>query len=192
MRYTIYTYLKATHPLLKMSLLYLRANDFKVVTTEAGPMLHNVINGFSLILFYSPRCQHCQTFIPKFKSLPSIVNGCQFGIIDISQNRNVVEVANKSTITPIPYVPLLILYLHGKPYAKYEGNPATDDIMNIRQFVLGVANEIQQSGFLQQGKKGKEKPPYSVGIPLMGEDVTDIHYLEFSKDDPNGYVSGRK
>ena len=69
----------------------------------------NNIDNFSLILFYSTHCQHCQNIIPIMKQLPGTVTGCQFGMINVSKNKKTIRMS-KNTITPLTYVPYIILY----------------------------------------------------------------------------------
>ena len=65
-------------------LLFLAIEDFVLSKGTKGNILCTSIPGFSLILYYSTQCPHCQTLIPIFKKLPGSINGCQFGIINIS------------------------------------------------------------------------------------------------------------
>lgn len=160
------------------SLLFLTTDDFAVSPSENGDVLHIDVRGFSLILFYSTHCVHCQKLIPIFKHLPDVVTGCQFGMINISTNRRLIAMSAAS-ITPIKYVPLIILYINGRPYMRYDGLPHEDD---IRRFILDVSNAVHESGFSQVTRE-RGIPSYSIGNPLYGE--TDVTYLEF--DEQVGY-----
>jgi hypothetical protein len=98
-------------------LLFLSSDDFLIGKGTKGDILCNSIPGFSLILFYSTQCSHCQTLIPIFKKLPGTINGCQFGMINISTNKECIRMAS-NTIAPIIYVPYIVLYVQGKPYTQ--------------------------------------------------------------------------
>ena len=152
------------------SLLFLSADDFVVQQGEKGPLLCHEIRGFSLVMFYSTKCVYCQKLIPTFKRLPDIVNGCQFGMINVSTNKHLIQMA-RQTITPIEYVPLIILYINGRPYMRYEGAPEEND---IRRFILDASNMVQESGFTKVTKE-LGIPAYSIGTPLCGEK----YYLEY-------------
>jgi thiol-disulfide isomerase/thioredoxin len=159
------------------SLLFLTSEDFGVAASEQGNVLRHDISGISLVLFYSTQCIYCQRIIPIFKRLPDVVSGCHFGMVNISMNRALIEMA-KSTITPITYVPLLILYVNGKPYVKYDGPPTESD---IREFVSTVSKQAYSTDFARQSRTRNEIPSYTLGHPLVGQ--TEVCYLEFSERD---------
>ncbi len=160
------------------SLLFLTTNDFRLAQTGGGTVLYHTSSGFSLMLFFSPKCPHSQKIIPIFKHLPDIVNGCTFGMVNISSNRTLLGMSEQST-TPIKYVPLIILYINGRPYMRYEGPPSEND---IRRFILEVSNNVHESGF-SKVLKDKEIPAYTIGEPLFGDD--NKTYFEF--DESSGY-----
>ena len=160
-------------------LLFLTHQDFTVIKGSRGNILCNQIPSFSLILFYSTQCNYCQNLIPIFKSLPGTVHGCQFGMINVSKNKPVVFLS-KETIAPITYVPLIFLYIEGKPFMRYDGPNSQQDIQN---FILEVASKIQsKQQFTKNESPNVHKtdngiPAYCLGKPLCGE--RDVCYLEF-------------
>ena len=89
-------------------LLFLSTEDFHLVKGTKGAIMTTNIPGFSLILFYSTQCEHCQSLIPIFKQLPGTVGGCQFGMINVSHNKQCV-LMSRETIAPIRVVPYIIL-----------------------------------------------------------------------------------
>ena len=155
------------------SLLFLSSDDFRVQPTENGSIVCVDIMGFSLVLFYSTHCVYCQQLIPVFKDLPQIINGCQFGLINVSTNRNIVFMA-KDTLTPIRCVPLLILYVNGRPYRRYQGPPTAGD---IKSFIIQMANEVEQQGGFDKVSKGRDIPAYTIGIPIKGDE--NVCYLNY-------------
>lgn len=120
-------------------LLFLTDDYFKVMSTPKGDVLGNTIRGISLVLFFSTQCQYCHQFIPIFKKLPGTVGGCQFGMINISTNRSVVE-KSKNTNSPLSYVPYIVLYVNGMPVMSYDG-PA--DVNSIKKFVMDIVDSLQ-------------------------------------------------
>ena len=145
-------------------LLFLTSKDFYPEKGQRGPILSNVIQGFSLILFYSTQCEHCATLIPIFKRLPGTISGIQFGLINVSTNRQVISLA-KNTICPIKYVPYIVLYISGKPFMEYKG---PYDAREIRRFVLEVAEKVQKKQQFSDAKVKDDKkgiPEYSLGKP---------------------------
>ena len=67
-------------------LLFLNFSDYFAKCSK-GNIMCTSIPGFSLIL-YSTQCQYCKSFIPLFKKLPGTLGGCQFGMINVSHNKN--------------------------------------------------------------------------------------------------------
>ena len=171
-------------------LLFCTAEDFQIKKGSKGEVLCHEIPGFSLILFYSTSCQYCQDLIPIFKLLPGSIGGCQFGMINISKNKKIVAMS-RETVTKIEYVPLILLYVNGLPYMRYDG---PHDLEQIKKFVLDVARMVQnkQQFSTQPGKNeqeptiksnDKDVPAYCIGNPLYGK--KDVCYLEFD----DAYVS---
>jgi thioredoxin-like negative regulator of GroEL len=151
-------------------LLYLGTEDF-------NKNLCNRIQGYSLILFYSTQCPHCLDVIKTFKKLPGLIQGTQIGIINISQNKAIITMS-KETNLKIEYVPLIVLYIDGKPILKYDG-PCT--IENLNRFVSDVSQNIKkkQQFVTDKGTEGKGNriPEYTIGIPISGDKKTDVCYL---------------
>lgn len=161
-------------------LLFLSSEDFKMVKGTKGNIMCNTIPGFSLILFYSTQCSHCQSLIPIFKTLPGTIGGCQFGMINVSHNKNCV-LMSRETIAPIKVVPYIILYINGKPYMRYQG---PQDAKEISRFVVEISKTVQnkQEHTIKENKNVKIKsnsiPEYTIGKPLCGPD--NECYLEFN------------
>jgi len=157
-------------------LLFLSSDDFVLSKGTKGNILCTSIPGFSLILFYSTQCPHCQNLLPIFKRLPGSINGCQFGIINVSTNKTCIRLS-KDTISPITYVPYIILYINGRPFLRYSG-PAIES--EIRRFVFEVAQKVQsKQKFSNEQVKEDVRghiPAFTIGIPKCDEDVC---YLEF-------------
>jgi len=159
-------------------LLFLNSDDFSIVEGHKGNIMCHNIPGFSLILFYSTQCIHCQTLIPIFKTLPGTIGGCQFGIINVSSNKLCVKMS-KNTVAPISYVPYIVLYIQGKPYMRYNG---PHDVSEITRFVVEVADKIKsKQQFTSENVKENVKsgiPEYTIGHPLCGPE-DKICYLPF-------------
>jgi thioredoxin-like negative regulator of GroEL len=168
------------------ALLFLSSDDFSIENGTRGPVLSHSVKGFSLIFFYSTQCVHCQSFIPIFKRLPGTIGGCQFGMINVSKNKDVIRMS-RDTIAPITYVPYICLYINGKPFIRYDG---PHDEGELRRFVLEVATKVQNKDkFAAQGTpqtpshpniKDNDKgiPAYTIGKPVCEEGVC---YLDFEE-----------
>ena len=169
-------------------LLFLTSDDFNTQKGTKGNIVCNNIRGFSLILFYSTSCPHCQQFIPLFKTLPGNLPGCQFGLININKNKRVIR-ESKQSVSPIEYVPYIILFINGKPFMRYDGPPDQHEIINFIQEISKREEDKQQFSRKVPNKKEaipdkivvksqKNIPQYSVGVPLYGCDG-DVCYFEF-------------
>jgi|TARA_B110000259_G_scaffold186399_1_gene237516 hypothetical protein len=161
-------------------LLFLTTDDFNIQRGHKGSILCNSIKGFSLILFYSTQCEHCQNLIPIFKQLPGVVTGCQFGMINVSHNKQCV-IISRETIAPITEVPYVIMYVNGKPFMRYKG---PHDPKEISRFIVEVANNVQKNENFNKTTHIKENkktgiPDYTTGKPLCGPD-SKVCYLQFN------------
>ena len=168
-------------------LLFLTADDFTVENGTKGKILCNPIPSFSLVLFYSNQCKHCKTLVPIFKKLPGTIGGCQFGLLNVGTNMKVVQ-KSKGTVTEIQYVPLIILYINGKPFMRYAGKYNQAEIV---QFVVSMSKRVQtKEAFVNKNNSLKPDPnikedprggipAFSIGKPLKGDGRFDVCYLEF-------------
>ena len=161
-------------------LLFLTTDDFQIQRGSKGNIMCTNIQGFSLILFYSTQCEHCQSLIPIFKRLPGSVGGCQFGMINVSHNKQCV-IMSRQTIAPINVVPYIVLYINGKPYMRYNG---PHDQREIGRFIVEVSQKVQKKDNFIKEENVKEDPQggipaYTIGKPLCGPD-DKVCYLDFN------------
>lgn len=174
-------------------LLYLESGDFHLEEGSKGNILCTGIKGISLILFFSPQCQHCQNLIPIFKRLPGQMSGIQFGIVNISVEKNLVRFS-KGTATEIRYVPYILLYANGSPYIRFDPQGPITEMM-IKNFIMDVVSSIQKkSQFLKEQQNStrsvdnknkkhdqhhRDVPLYSIAQPLYGDnEVTYLTYID--------------
>ena len=175
-----------------MSLLFLNSNDFYNAEGTKGSLLCVKIPQISLVFFYSNQCNHCKNLMPIFKNIPNKFTGCQFGIINIIQNKEVLYMS-QGTITPIKYVPYIVLYVNNRPYMKYNGKHNEESIL---QFIIDMTTKLNRKQvFVSNKPKNVSKyninkiknsiPEYSIGVPLYGDE--DKTYLDFNCN--TGYVA---
>ena len=178
----LYFSLNEILPCDKMSgLLFLTSEDFNTQRCVKGPIMCTNIQGFSLILFYSTECTHCQSLIPIFKRMPGSVGGCQFGMINVSHNKQCVMMS-RNTIAPIKVVPYIVLFINGKPHMRYNGPYVAEE---IGRFIVEVARSVQKEETTEKNEKIKEDPrggipAYTIGHPLCGSD-DNVCYLDFDE-----------
>lgn len=176
-------------------LLFLQSVDFNTQQTAKGGTLvcHN-IRGLSLILMYATKCEYCRNLIPIFKRLPGTIGGCQFGMVNIENERELVRMSMESVV-PISYVPLMVLFVDGRPFIRYDG---AHDENEIRNFLMDVTSRLQAkqkfsrerettstkngNGNAHRDAHGRSIPAFTVGYPLYGDD--DDWYKEFEEAYP--------
>lgn len=127
-------------------LVYLHTCDFQPQQGEKGMMmcLHGNVAGFTAVLYYTNDCQYCEEFLHVFRKLSAEIHGCQFCMVNMTKNSDLVE-KTKGTIAPITFVPDLIFYVNGIPYMRYEGDGKET---NIRQFILDMSERFPKTTFL--------------------------------------------
>ena len=169
-------------------LLFLQSCDFNVQpSSRGGEIVCNNIRGVSLILMYATKCEFFRRLIPIFKKLPGTVGGCQFGMVNIETERDLVRLSMNSLV-PISYVPLIVLYVNGKPFIRYDGAHEEAD---IRAFLVDVTNRLQTRERFSGDKNAHAKqdprhsrgiPAFTIGYPLFGDE--DDMYKEFEEAYP--------
>lgn len=158
-------------------LLFLSSEDFFISDVQNEKLLSTHLKqNLLLVLFYSTQCSHCQKALPVFRQLPQVIHGCSFGMINVSTNARVVHMS-RATISPIQYVPLVILYVNGEPFYKYKGALTLPD---IQKFVVQMSQmlESKQQFVAPPEKDFKKIPEYTTGVPYCDEDVC---YLDFDE-----------
>ena len=168
------------HRKMSTGLFYLNESDFMIKEGPKGNSLCVGIDGYSLILFYSTKCEHCQSLIPIFKKLPSSVGGCTFAMVNVSQNRGVINKA-KTTRSPITYVPLIILHINGEPFMRYDG---PHEFSKLKRFVIEIAQKVSKNkgsntSTMQQVAPEVSIPAYTIGRPKNSGPINDVCYLGF-------------
>lgn len=147
------------------SLLFLTQSDFSIQQGKKGNILCTNLSGVSLVLFYSKQCPHCSDVFPVFQTLPRIVPGCQFALLNISAYPGVAGMSQK-TIAPLTHVPFIILYVNGRPFMKYNGQKSLNAISG---FVNEVLQRIQSKKNFSSNTRienENEIPEYAAGIPF--------------------------
>lgn len=152
-------------------LLFLTDDNFSLANTSKGDVLGISTRAITLVLFYSTQCPYCEPFIHIFKKMPGTVSGCQFGMINISTNRSVVE-KSKNTIMPLTYVPYIVLYNNGQPIMSYDGPPSEQELQNFIMSIVETNHAKQQ--FVPDRRSEPAEPPsaipaYTIGIPKNTE-----------------------
>jgi len=139
-------------------ILFLSKSDFKLKQGDKGMILAlncQMNGGMTLVLFYTNECPHCEHIIKIFKQLPHRINGCSFAPINLTLQKEIVEISQQ-TIAPITYVPDLILYVNNSPFVRYDGNP---NIESIVHFLSEMNQKIQHINFMSSNNNTSQTSP---------------------------------
>jgi hypothetical protein len=182
------------------ALFYLNDKDFHLKETSPGALnLCVKFEGYSLLLFYSNNCEHSAKLLPVFKQLPEIIGGCTIGLVNVDNNKKIIEDSKKTNV-PITYVPLIVLYTttgpgsHSLPFMRYDG---VYEKVAIKNFVIDIANKLSKQKSSQreikqtpQQKKQEEVensiPKYTIGVPKNSKSKKNKGYGNFD----SAYKSG--
>jgi len=168
-------------------LFTLTDKEFTLNQTKKGYTLCNTIKGISFGVFYSSNCPHCKTALNIVNNLSKKANICNFFIINVDTYKNIVDMSQK-TISPITYVPEMILYVNGRSFLKYTGQKTENDIGN---FIANVIKQLQSNKtFNNNSIIDTPAPIETIGgvIPFNIVCEGDLCYLT-SKEAYSGNVS---
>ena len=137
---------------------FLNHTDFEVMKGDRGDMMSLKYdkNGLTLVLFYSKELPSCDFMMTRFKQLPGLMNGCNFAMVNMNKNMELVELS-RNTIAPISYVPDLTLFVNGCPFIRYDG---PQEIENICNFLRDIYEKIHKLQF--SNKNNSNSAPASV------------------------------
>lgn len=108
----------------------LTAKNF-VITGNAQKTLCINVDGAFLVFFKMMGCENCKAFEPVFVNLSKQESRVMLAVVDLTSNKDIVQ-WSRQTSTPINAVPVLILYINGRPHAKFNG---TKNIVSIQNFI---------------------------------------------------------
>ena len=158
---------------------FLSSDDFSVVEGPNGaPLMVQPIRGISMVMFYSNSCTHCQTLMPLFKKLPEVVKGANFALANVSTHKAIVA-KSRGTNTQIDYVPLVIFYVDGAPFAQYTGNHNMEELLGFIKKMASEAQKKQQFSSANQrtpvapqgGQQQMQVPPRAPQNPQLPQGV---------------------
>ena len=133
-----------------MSVHQLSTQNFYVVGNQRQS-LNIDYSGNVLVLFKVQECQGCAAFEPVFLQLSREEKRASIAILDLTYNREIVHMSRHTT-TPIQKVPKLILYVQGRPHARFKGDKTLQSLRNFITDALQVTQQqpSQQHTFVQQ------------------------------------------
>jgi thioredoxin-like negative regulator of GroEL len=121
-----------------MALSILGSTDFskKMLPYREGEYmhLHSDETGPVLVVFYSPTCPNCKHLIPEIEKV-AMHRLVRVGLCNVSDDLGFVSMS-KFTICEVKYVPLLVMYNHGRPVITYDGPLEYEPLMAFVEDVL--------------------------------------------------------
>jgi thiol-disulfide isomerase/thioredoxin len=137
-----------------MSLINLVDRNFGV----SGDMLMcNVPNiNVLFVLFKTENCEYCKSTLPVFAELSRRELRVAWGVMDLGKYRSVIAMS-KDTSFPLKSVPMLILFVNGRPHANYKGDRSVEGISKFLNSIIPTLNvqkkfvSSQQQGGVQRG-----------------------------------------
>ena len=100
------------------------------------------MTGICIVMFKSNGCKFSNQFFPIYTKLSSRESRLTWATVNIDGNRNIVNMS-KGTKTQINAVPIIIMYVNGRPFAKYSGDLSGEKLMDFVNKILdkvGVSN----------------------------------------------------
>lgn len=109
----------------------LSEQHFSLVGQQKKSMILNISQQPVLVFFKTNECPACSNFEPLFNSLSNNEKRVIFAILNLSQYKNVAKMSTVTT-TPISAVPFILLYISGKPFARFTGKK---DVQSLTSFI---------------------------------------------------------
>lgn len=124
-----------------MSVQYLSDQHF---SNAGGRALRCNLPGITFVMFKTDTCDHCNQLLPIFQQLARQDMRITWAVVDVSRYRNIVTMSKMSS-TPIRAVPMMILYVDGRPHANYKGKRHPQAIMGFLDKILSTVNTDNHS-----------------------------------------------
>ena len=116
------------------NIVKLTPNNFTMMGTASKTL--GITSPASMLIFFRMQCENCAAFDPVFRELAKKDTRVQYGILDIDVHTQVGQ-WSLQTSTPIKAVPFLVLYVNGRPHAKFGG---TKNVASISSFLTKALN----------------------------------------------------
>lgn len=167
-----------------MSITFLSEDNFVILGTRTKTMGIN-LQGNVLVFFKMTGDSNCGAFEPVFAKLSRQDPRVSYAILDVSQNKSVVA-WSRETSTQITAVPMLILYVNGRPHAKFNGTKNTESIQNFitkalqatggaaapqQQFMAAPSNYPGAGGVRQSASAKSAAPQAGRGAKMYTPDI---------------------
>ena len=166
------------------SIIRLRTEDLSIEQGTRGAVLANHIKGLSIAMFWSPGCKISVALEPHFRRLPQIFNNVKCLMLNINDNKNVIELS-RQTIAPIDFVPYIVFYVNGRPFLQYDDEPNFEKLANFIRYAVKLVETKKQ--FIDKGAKVESDiPKYTIAKPYAEFKCNDEGFCYLTYGDAYG------
>ena len=156
-----------------MSIQQLNSQYFQVAGSPQKSLILK-LSGAVLVFFKSQRCNDCLAFFPAFQQISVSEPRLVFAAVDVDLSRDIVQMS-VGTTTEVIRVPQIILYIQGRPHARFRGQDKTKVALQsfIQEALKGVnlqQGPPQQNQYPQQPPQNQypQQPPQNQYPPPRG------------------------
>lgn len=168
------------------NLIYLTSNDFYIGEgSQNKKLLCNNLKDLTFVFFHADadKCAHCEELLPIYKRLPQFIQSCKFGLVNLNKNPDIIKVSVQ-TVTPLEYVPYLMLYINGRPFLRYDGERNLQELVDfINEVILRLKNKTKFVDNKNALKIEDEKPGFTTGVPynIICDEENGKCYLKYNE-----------
>lgn len=116
-------------------LKFLSTEDFNI---QNNTLFLNIPK-YALVLFWSNSCNFCTKAKNVMQQLNNQINGCNFALCNLDQNKDVIKMCVNSGIA-LDHVPFFVFFANKNPYMVYSG---PIDNKTISSFILEVSSQFK-------------------------------------------------
>lgn len=141
-----------------MPIYKLSDDNFDLVGRQKKTLVINV-PGVILVFFKMNGCPGCETFQPILERLAGIDTRLNYGVINISDNKKVVQKSRETDKTVINTVPFIIFFVDGRPKAIYRGKR---NVSSIQSFIGKMLSGPRSApSFMPAGERSYTQPGHA-------------------------------
>ncbi len=161
-------------------------NDhFYLEDGKKGKLLCTSQKDLLFVFFYKGdgSCKSCKEMMPEFQQLAKYVPEIKYAVVNVDEQKDVIRKSLKS-ISPIKYVPYLIVFAQNKPFLRYDGGKTLNDMVAFLKDLLAriPKSALNSIGSTVSSKFESEVPVFAGGgIPynVVCDKNSGICYLTF-------------
>jgi len=156
-----------------MSVYSLSIDNFNLSNGNKRTLDIDLQDPITLVYFKQAACGQCKGFDPIFSQLVHRESSISYAVCDLTDKNRDVFVMAKASSMPITGVPTIVVYIRGKPFAKFKGKR---NVPSLSSFIskIKVLISLHQANVSQpQRQQAKHRPQLkgpAAGVPDDEED----------------------